>query len=244
MNKKLKTVFPKTIALACFLFFIAGYLYAAKSTAFPDILEPGQIAIDEGGKDECTLFLKPTKYIDSDNVEIKKKTEALIKGCITDAEKAKSLFRFVRDSYTTSGWEGRTAGETLSKGGNSCFSRSILLIALCRAAGIPARLHVQKMVIKSFNNNGNIKDLTFLHGIAGIYINGNWRLYELVGNKDKWNVWTQGQGIVPPFPLRFDPDNDCLLFSNDKIVFETLPVYLSDWSEEKIKRIKQGVDRQ
>lgn len=243
MKKKLRTVRSKAFALACVLFFIVGSLYAAKLASLPDILNPGQIGLNDGGIDEYTLFLKSTKYINSDNVEIIKKTAALIKGCITDAERARSLFRFVRDSYTTSGWEGRTAGETLSKGGNSCFSRSILLIALCRAAGIPARLHVQKMVINDFNTNGNIKDLTVLHGIAGIYINGNWRLYELVGNKDKWNVWTQGGCIEPPFPLHFDPEKNCLLSSNDKITFETLPVYLSDWSEEKIKRIKQEVDR-
>ena len=183
---------------------------------------------------DFTPFLQPGKFVDSDHTEIMDEAETLTADCQGDTEKAKALFEFVRDSYGTNEWYGRQASGTLRNGGNSCFSRSILLIALCRAVGIPARLHIQKVTIKDYKKNGRIENLSFLHGIAGIYLNEEWRLYELVANEDKWEVWTQGRAMDRDITVHFSPDKDCLFASNDKLIFETLPVYFTDWPEKKL----------
>jgi hypothetical protein len=191
-------------------------------------------------KEDLSQFLKSTHFIDSDNPIILTKAKELTRGCTTETEKARALFEFVRDSYNDNQCMSSIASETLACGGNSCRRRSILLTALCRAAGIPARLHLQKVTIKNWKNeDGTIQDLIFAHGITGIFLQENWRLYEVVGNKGKWVVWTQNEENVPEIFLEFSADKDCLLRSTEKIIFETLPVHFTDRTEEMIELIEK-----
>lgn len=198
----------------------------------------------EQNKEDLKEFLISTSFVDSDNSKIINKANALTEGCRTDVEKARVIFEFVRDSYNTNQCESFIASEILECGGNSCRQRSILLAALCRAAGIPARLHLQKVTIKDWKDrNGNIMDISFAHGITGIYLNGKWHLYESVGNKDKWIIWTQDEKRGLEMPVEFFPDRDCLFQPDEKIIIETLPVYFSDRTEEMItlmERIDSG----
>ncbi len=190
-------------------------------------------------KEDLKEFLISTSFIDSDNTKIINKANALTKGCRTDVEKARVLFEFVRDSYNKNQCESFIASEILECGGNSCRQRSILLAALCRAVGIPARLHLQKVTIKDWTDrNGNIMDITFAHGITGIYLNGKWHLYESVGNREKWLIWTQDEKRRSEMPVEFFPDRDCLFQPDEKIIMETLPIYFADRTEAMIKLIK------
>ncbi len=190
-------------------------------------------------KEDLKEFLISTSFIDSDNTKIINKANALTKGCRTDVEKARVLFEFVRDSYNKNQCESFIASEILECGGNSCRQRSILLAALCRAVGIPARLHLQKVTIKDWTDrNGNIMDITFAHGITGIYLNGKWHLYESVGNREKWLIWTQDEKRGSEMPVEFFPDRDCLFQPDEKIIMETLPIYFADRTEAMIKLIK------
>jgi hypothetical protein len=59
-------------------------------------------------------------------------------------------------------------------------------------------------------------------------------LYELVANEDKWDVWTQGREMDDDIVVHFSSDKDCLFASDDKLIFETLPVYFADWPEKKL----------
>jgi transglutaminase-like putative cysteine protease len=190
--------------------------------------------------EDLSEFLKSTHFIDSDNPIIIAKAKELTKGCTTETEKARALFEFVRDSYNDNPCASYIASETLECGGNSCRRRSILLTALCRAAGIPARLHLQKVTIKNWKNeDGTTQDLTFAHGLTGIYINGNWHLYESVGNVDKWIIWVQDENRASEVPVKFHPDQDCLFPLDGKILIETLPIHFADRREEMIKLIEK-----
>lgn len=134
--------------------------------------------------EDLSKFLKPTHLIDCDNPKIIRKAKELTKDCKTDVEKAEALFEFVRDTASDNQCKSFKASNTLECGGTSCYKRSILLAALCRAMGIPARLHLQKVHIKKWKKpNGEVKNITFAHGITGIFLNRNWHLYESVGNK-------------------------------------------------------------
>lgn len=191
-------------------------------------------------KENLSLFLKPTPFIDSDSPKIVSKTRGLTIECKTNAEMAKALFEYVRDTNNNNICQSFVASDVLECGGNSCRKRSILLTALCRAVGIPARLHLQKVTIKNWKkDDGTIEDITFAHGITGIYLNDNWYLYESVGNKEKWVIWTQDEKRTSEMPVKFSPDRDCLFKSDKNILIEILPIYFADRTQEMIDLIEK-----
>ena len=173
-----------------------------------------------------SLFLKPTKYIDCDNSLIVKKATELAIGCQTKEEVVQNLFEYVRDSYSNNVFDSYVASDIFMKGGNLCYQRAILLVALCRAAGIPARLHWQKVRIVDYRyRDGSIDDMVFIHGITGIQINGSWFLFEPVGNPAKWSAWVQQEEA---YEVQFQPHSDCLFKNTDKITTVTLPIFFAD----------------
>ena len=91
-------------------------------------------------------YLKPTAVIDWDTEAVKNKAAELTKGLNTPREKAIALYYFVRDSIRHNPYapgftpEDYKASVTLERGNGYCQHKAILLVALARAAGIPARL--------------------------------------------------------------------------------------------------------
>lgn len=98
------------------------------------------------GKKLMQEYLNPTAIIDADHESIID-TANRIAGSITDeVEKASALFYFVRDNIDYNMYVSRmtpedfTASATLARGNGFCIQKAVLLAALCRASGIPARL--------------------------------------------------------------------------------------------------------
>jgi transglutaminase-like putative cysteine protease len=201
----------------------------------------------EGSKDsmqeELREFLNPTRSIDSDHPAIVAKARELTRECTTEVKKVKVLYEYVRDSNNDNPCEEPVASRVLKCGGNSCRLRSILLTALCRAVGIPARLHYQKVWIEGWRDprDGKKKDIIFAHGLTGIYLNGDWRLYEVVGNKEKWVMWTGDEDRAREMPVEFHPDRDCLFKLDGNMGGAVLPVHFADWGEE-VERLIEGID--
>ena len=192
-----------------------------------------------GQSSSDSIFLKPTKYIDSDNSKIINKAKELTSICTSDNHKLKAIFEFVRDTHSDTIFESHKASEILELGGNSCHQRSILFAALCRTIGMPARLHWQKAERHDYRfNDGTVKNLVFIHGIVGVKVNNNWHLYEPVGNNAKWHVWVQKNEINT---LTYRDEQDCLLQDTDKITFKTLPIYFSDYFVE-MEILKEKID--
>lgn len=88
-------------------------------------------------------------------------------------------------------------------------------------------------------SDGVVNDVTFAHGITGIFFNGNWHLYEVVGNRDKWIGWTQDEKRGLEMPVEFYPDRDCLFQQDEKIIIEILPIYFADRTEEVVGLIEK-----
>jgi len=185
-------------------------------------------------KEDLSLFLKPTWYINSDHPDIIKKAKVLTRNCETKPEKARVLYEFVRDFNTRDReYESFKASDVLKVGGMGCFPRSILLAALCRSVGIPARVNVQKVTLVDRRKvEGEYVDSVFLHGIMSMYLKGGWHLYDTEGYEWKWVFWTRDENRASEMPLEFYPDRDCLLKNTDKTIFETLLIYFIDWDEE------------
>jgi transglutaminase-like putative cysteine protease len=129
-------------------------------------------------------YLKPTAVIDWDTESVKKKARALTKGLKTDREKAIALYYFVRDEIKHNPYaeglrpEDYKASVVLGRGYGSCQHKAILLVALARAAGIPAHLgyvdvrdHLLSPKFRAIIGAGNLLPQ---HGYAELYLDGKW----------------------------------------------------------------------
>ena len=128
-------------------------------------------------------YLKSTSTFDSDSESIEEKARELTQGKEDAIEKARALFYFVRDGISYNIYvpkhmpEHFRASNTLARGKGYCVQKAVLLVALARAAGIPARLGCAKIrnylvppkvleILKS--------DIFPWHGYAELYLDGKW----------------------------------------------------------------------
>jgi transglutaminase-like putative cysteine protease len=128
-------------------------------------------------------YLKPTPIIDCDSRTIREKAQQLTGSQQGVTEKAKSLFYFVRDGIKYNPYLPRhlvehfRASETLARKEGFCIQKAVLLVALCRAVGIPSRLgfailrnHLLPEKLAEMLEIKLIPD----HGYAELYLNGKW----------------------------------------------------------------------
>ena len=126
---------------------------------------------------------------DALNAAIKELAEDLTAGKTTVLAKAKAIFNWVRDNidyeyYADTKYK---ATGTLSKKRGNCCDHANLIVALCRAAEIPARFsHGKNCVFSSGLNTG--------HVWAQIYVDGVWYSADATssrnefGNIKNWNT--------------------------------------------------------
>jgi transglutaminase-like putative cysteine protease len=156
-------------------------------------------------------YLRPTGFIDFDTRAVKDRAEALTQGLHTDREKAVALYYFVRDEIKHNAYaplydsERYKASMILEAGNGFCQQKSVLLVALARAVGIPARIGFVDVNDHLLSENfkkmiGGINTFPF-HGFAELYIDGRWvhasPAYDL--------AVCQRKGFVP---VEFDGMND------------------------------------
>jgi len=185
-------------------------------------------------QEDLSKFLKPTKLIDSNHSIIIEKAIELTKECKTEEEKAKVLFKYVRDTYDRNNYDSYKASDVLQGKGNLCYQRATLLAALCRASGIPACLSLQKVTMIRGK-----EESVFAHAVTGMYLNGEWHLYETTGNKEKWIALTGQKERGDEMPVKFYPDRDCLFISNDRVKTENIPGRFTGWTEEMLEAVKK-----
>jgi len=81
---------------------------------------------------------------DYDHPLIRTKVEEVTADSITPTDSLESIFHFVRDEIQfgfPAKWDEVKASETLQYGMGQCNTKATLFLALCRASGIPARIH-------------------------------------------------------------------------------------------------------
>lgn len=81
---------------------------------------------------------------DFDHPDIVAKATELTAGKPTSLAKIESIFAFVRDEIKfgfPSTWDAVKASDVLASGFGYCNTKATLFLALCKAAGIPARIH-------------------------------------------------------------------------------------------------------
>ncbi|HZJ84689.1 MAG TPA: transglutaminase-like domain-containing protein [Syntrophomonadaceae bacterium] len=128
-------------------------------------------------------YLLPTNFLDSRNPDIINLVQGLVEPDDSQAEKARKIFLFVRDSinydmYAVSNvGDDYVASSILGQGRGFCVQKAIILAALGRAADIPSRL-----VLVAIRNHKSPPDameimgtnVFFPHMYNQFFINGKW----------------------------------------------------------------------
>lgn len=128
-------------------------------------------------------YLRPTVAIDSDNELIIEKAKSVTIGQNNELDRAISLFYFVRDEIKYNAWvftdrpEHYVASRTLARGNGFCIQKAVLLAALSRVAGIPARLRmagIRNHLMPDDMRNMARSDCLPDHCYNELYVEGKW----------------------------------------------------------------------
>jgi transglutaminase-like putative cysteine protease len=132
------------------------------------------------GKDR---YLRPTFFIDCDAAAVREKSQAIVAPIKGEREQAVSLFSFVRDEIRYNAFSPRStdghykASHILAVGEGYCVQKAVLLVALARAAAIPARLRFAD-IRNHLAPEGFVEkrgsNLFSYHGLADLRIDGRW----------------------------------------------------------------------
>lgn len=121
-------------------------------------------------------YLKSTKYIDKDHPTIRAVLSSTIKPHDDQKGKALALFNFVRSvpfGFSQGFWENK-ASDVIKSGRGYCNTKSTLLIALLRAAGIPARQYFVEIDAKVLHGILDPGTAMVDHSYVEVLLDGRW----------------------------------------------------------------------
>ena len=151
--------------------------------------------------EDKNAYLVSTKYMEWQHPLIQQKAAELFSEDMSEVEKIKAAFTFVRDSIPHTGDIGghdiaHTAVEALEQGHAVCYVKSMLLAALLRSQGIAAGLCYQRLA----RANDHI-----IHALNAVYLT----------DMQKW-VRVDARGNLPGKEAEFyvdAPDKEQLVFN-------------------------------
>jgi transglutaminase-like putative cysteine protease len=182
-------------------------------------------------------YLEPGIYVDSDNTLVRSTAQELCGRESAPIQRAKSLFEFVRDRIEEGDFDQFKASEVLKAKKGFCYNKAILLAALCRAAGIPARLAYDEVTIADYVSprTGQKGTIQFLHGLTEIYLRDRWRRYDQTGNAARWRLGTQSDVTTIALPLEFRAEQDVVFPSTSRIRLSRTENHFFDWGRDAEK---------
>lgn len=163
-------------------------------------------------------FLRCSRIIDCHTPFIHKKALELTQGNMTEEEKAKKLFVFVRDTIkykivkALPVREDFRATKTLEKRESFCIPKAILLTALARAVSIPARLrfaNIRNLLLPSSVLDAIGTDVMLYHGYTELFLNEKWVKVNPAFDKDLCERHDF-------FPVDFSGSRDALFRQHDR----------------------------
>ncbi|MGQ0697568.1 MAG: transglutaminase-like domain-containing protein [Panacagrimonas sp.] len=137
---------------------------------------------------EQTLYLilqpalQATPFIDTDHPAVRAFAQR-VAGTGTDVERAVRLYYAVRDEIRYDPYafdlsvRGLSASSVLEQGRGFCINKAVLLAAVCRVAGIPARLgyaDVRNHLSTERLRQTMQTDVFYYHGYTAIHLDGRW----------------------------------------------------------------------
>ncbi len=128
-------------------------------------------------------YLKPTFFIDCDAPSCAGAAEGLTAGTLNERERAIRIFTFVRDQIRYNVYSPRPAPEdfkashVLERREGYCVQKAVLLVALARAARIPARLRfaeIRQHLISPSLLEKRGSNIFPYHGLTELRIDMEW----------------------------------------------------------------------
>jgi len=145
-----------------------------------------------GGVTTASLqsYLVQTRYCEVTSQTIKNTAATLTKGKTSTYAKAVAIFNYVRDRTSYSFYYNTKKGAlgTLTSKSANCCDHTHLLIALLRAAGIPAKY----VYVSARFTSGNV----YGHVYANVWVDGKWYSADATSNSNtfgvikNWNIKT------------------------------------------------------
>ena len=147
-------------------------------------------------------FLRSTVNCPIDDPVVVAKMEEIIAGKTTDYEKAEAIFYYSLDEWEWVNYSNTSRGavKTIQQKGGNCCDLSHAVVAMARAAGLPARYRHAQCKYKA---SGSIIG----HVMAEIYVDGKWYLCDpsssgtTFGNHEAWSVMDTFNGLYNALPF-------------------------------------------
>lgn len=145
-------------------------------------VKPWQTADNPDVPAELKKYLQPTKNCQSNDSRIKSLASSITQGATTKYSKATRLFNWVRDNIGYTFYYDTRYGAlgTLNSRTANCVDTSHLLVALSRAAGLPAK-YVHGVC--KFNSG-----TWYGHVWTQIYVNGKWYNADAISYRNSFGV--------------------------------------------------------
>ena len=131
-------------------------------------------------------YVKPEELIESDNSTIISLAHDLINNVDNSYEKAVRIYNFVRrHMHYEEQDEERGALWALENGAGDCSEYSYLFVALCRAAGIPAKIQAGFAFHRPSETleNGHMWTEYYLENYGWIPVDVTWRLFDVIDGR-------------------------------------------------------------
>jgi transglutaminase-like putative cysteine protease len=132
---------------------------------------------------ESVKYLQPSRFIDSDHPAISALAASLTDPAADDIDNALVLYYRVRDGLRYDPYnvgfspDDYLASTTLAAGRGWCVPKALVLAALCRAAGIPARVgyaDVRNHMSTERLRQAMQTDVFYFHGYTSLFLQGRW----------------------------------------------------------------------
>jgi transglutaminase-like putative cysteine protease len=198
-------------------------------------------------------YLKPTTYIDSDHPEVVAKARELIRDCKTEQEKLERIYHFVRElpydilnSFRYLSQGKRQASDVLRAGTAFCMGKASSFVALCRAAGIPARIGFQQLdcpdkpfMSEEVRQLWGDRKLPW-HSLGEAYLNGKWLKLDATIH----TAFAQAKGRS--YTREFDGEHDIPTVEGPILKelgsYADYPKDVADWYEEMAKEVMRAIE--
>ena len=148
-------------------------------------------------------FLAHSHYVDYHHPSIQAAAEALFFPDMTDADKARRAYHFVRDDIHHSFDYHRdevpvTASEVLACRSGICHAKANLLAALLRREGIPTGFCFERITYASEGEGMGY----CTHALSAVYLNGKWARLDARGNREGVNAQFSLEEPILAYPPR------------------------------------------
>ena len=163
-------------------------------------------------------YLRPTRFIDSDNPDVIDFAASITASKNTDVDKATALYYAVRDGIRYDPYtvdlqpEAMRASAVLARKFGFCVSKSVLLAASARVQGIPSRLgfaDVRNHLVTEKLRRRMQTDLFVFHSYTELFLEGKWVKATPAFNSSLCERFDVA-------PLEFDGLNDSMLQESDR----------------------------